>query len=385
MTTPTRPGGGLPAATGSILERRDGSAVLRLRGDVAIPTARAIYDRVRAVARRRDVRSVVLDFAAVRRLDSAGVAVVSLAERVVTRNGKKFALENVDDRHRAALELVDPDSLRPIEPVEEQRWLERFGELVLTAGAGIAAAADLVADTARELARVVARKARLPAGALATQVVRMGTDAIFIVALMSFLLGTSLAFQSAVQLEKLGAGVYTADLIGVSFVREFGPVITAIIMTGRTGAAIAAELGTMRVRSEIDALTVMGVSPVRYLIVPRITSITFVQPALSLMAMFVGVAGAMLVSSLMLELGPQAFWNRMVMRLDLWDFAHGLGKALAFAWIIGFTGSVLGLRARADANSVGSATTRTVVISVFLIVLVDAIFATSASLLEANR
>ena len=384
MTTPTRPGG-QPAAHGSTIERRDGSAVLRLRGDVAIPTARAIYDRVRAVARRRDVRSVVLDFAAVQRLDSAGVAVVSLAERVVTRGGKKFALENVGERHRAALELVDPDDLRPIERVDQPGWLERFGETLLAGAAGVAAAADLVADTMRELGCVIARKARLPAGALATQIVKMGSDAIFIVGLMSFLLGTSLAFQSAVQLEKLGAGVFTADLIGVSFVREFGPVITAIIMTGRTGAAIAAELGTMRVRSEIDALTVMGVSPVRYLIVPRITSITLVQPALSLMAMFVGIAGAMVVTSLMLDLGPEAFWSRMVQRLDMWDFAHGLGKALAFAWIIGFTGSVLGLRARADADAVGAATTRTVVISVFLIVMVDAIFATSASLLEAQK
>jgi phospholipid/cholesterol/gamma-HCH transport system permease protein len=101
--------------------------------------------------------------------------------------------------------------------------------------------------------------------------------------------------------------------------------------------------------------------------------------------MFVGVAGAMLVTSVMLDLGPEAFWSRMVQRLTLWDFAHGLGKALAFAWIIGFTGSVLGLRARADADAVGAATTRTVVISVFLIVLVDAIFATSASIMETQK
>jgi phospholipid/cholesterol/gamma-HCH transport system permease protein len=370
--------------TTAIERRADGVVVIHLRGDVAIPTARAISGQLRAIVRRKDVRGVVLDFAAARRLDSAGVALVSLAERTLTRDGKTFRLENLDERHRAALELVDRDDYRPIERVEPPPVLERFGATILAGADGIRAAARLVAETGRELGRVIARRARFPAGALAEQAVKMGNDAIFIVALMSFLLGTSIAFQTAVQLQKLGAGIYVADLIGVTFVREFGPLITAIILTGRTGAAIAAELGTMRVRSEIDALAAMGVSPVRYLIAPRITAITLVQPALSLMAMFVGIAGGMLVASIQLDLAPQAFWNRTVLRLELWDFAHGLGKALAFAWVIGFTGSVMGLRARADASSVGSVTTRTVVTSVFLVILVDAIFSTVASLMETS-
>jgi phospholipid/cholesterol/gamma-HCH transport system permease protein len=204
----------------------------------------------------------------------------------------------------------------------------------------------------------------------------MGVDGVFIVGLLSFLLGTTTAFQGATQLQRFGAGVFVADMIGLSMVRELAPLMTAVILTGRTGAAIAAELGTMRVRSEVDALTAMGVNPVRFLVVPRLIAITFVVPALTLMAMFVGMFGGMLVATLTLDMPAVTFWQRMVERLDLLDFVHGLGKSLVFAWIIGLAGCHLGLRAGKDAGSVGSATTRTVVSSIFFIIIVDAIVAT---------
>jgi phospholipid/cholesterol/gamma-HCH transport system permease protein len=165
-------------------------------------------------------------------------------------------------------------------------------------------------------------------------------------------------------------------MIGMSMVRELVPLMTAVIVTGRTGAAIAAELGTMRVRSEIDALATMGISPVRFLIVPRIAAITVVGPALTLIGIFVGILGGMLVAALTLDMPAVTFWSRVVYRVTLLDFVHGLGKSLVFAWIIGLVGSHLGMRASGDASSVGSATTRTVVVSIFLIIVVDAVFAT---------
>jgi phospholipid/cholesterol/gamma-HCH transport system permease protein len=166
----------------------------------------------------------------------------------------------------------------------------------------------------------------------------------------------------------------------LSMIREFGPMMTAIIVTGRTGAAIAAELGTMRVGSEIDALEAMGVSPTRFLLLPRLAALTFVQPALSLISMFVGIAGGMLVTALVIHVPPAVFWDRIVERCDIMDFVHGLGKSVLFAWIIGLAGCHLGMRATADATSVGAATTRTVVVSVFFIIMVDAVIATISSL-----
>jgi phospholipid/cholesterol/gamma-HCH transport system permease protein len=160
------------------------------------------------------------------------------------------------------------------------------------------------------------------------------------------------------------------------------PLMTAVIITGRTGAAIAAELGTMQVRSEIDALATMGINPVRFLIVPRILAITVIGPALTLIGIFIGILGGMLVAAVTLDLPAVAFWARIVERVTLLDFVHGLGKSLVFAWIIGLAGSHLGMRARGDASSVGAATTRTVVASVFCIILVDAVFATISTLLR---
>src|SRR6185436_9154913 len=147
-----------------------------------------------------------------------------------------------------------------------------------------------------------------------------------------------------------------------------------------TGAAIAAELGTMQVRSEIDALTAMGISPVRFLIAPRILAIAMIGPALTLIGIFVGILVGMLVASLTLDMPAVTFWGRVVARVTLLDFVHGVGKSLVFAGIIGFTGSHLGMRASGDASSVGAATTRTVVVSIFFIIVVDAVFATAISL-----
>jgi phospholipid/cholesterol/gamma-HCH transport system permease protein len=138
----------------------------------------------------------------------------------------------------------------------------------------------------------------------------------------------------------------------------------------------------MRVRSEIDAMQTMGIDPVRFLVVPRLLAITLVVPALALLAMFIGSVGGMLVARITLELPPGLFWARMVDRLALDDFTHGLGKSFVFAWIIGLAGAHLGMRARGDAGSVGAATTRTVVVSIFFIIVVDAVFATVSTILR---
>ncbi len=364
------------------VDRKTRTATVALRGDLVIPTAQAMYGQLRGLARRRDVRGVVVDFAEAGRVDSSGIAVVTLVQRMMARSGKRLDLTGLGEAHRAALELVkhagpvapEPDDVVP------SGLAERVGASVLgyvEAGRELIA---LVIDIGRQAWQVATRKKALPKGALVEQISRMGADALPIVALLGGLLGTTLAFQGVVLLHRFGAGQFVADMIGLSMVREFGPMMTAIILTGRTGAAIAAELGTMRVGSEIDALATMGVSPTRFLLLPRLAALTFVQPALSLFATFVGIAGGMLVAALAIHVPAGVFWDRVVDRVTLMDFCHGIGKSVAFAWIIGLTASHLGMRTTADATSVGAATTRTVVVSVFFIILVDALIATVASL-----
>jgi phospholipid/cholesterol/gamma-HCH transport system permease protein len=362
-----------PATT---VERDGRRAVVHLRGELTNPVVRDLYATLRATAKRRDVQTLVLDFSAADRMDSSAVAAIALIGKQLEHTGRKLELSSLHDQHRAALELLPEHPGEPTPPPPAPGVLEWLGEHTLGLGAGIAVLAGLISDSARQLAQVMARKARLPAGALRHHVETMGVQAIFIVGLLSFLTGMTMAFQGALQLQRFGAGVFVADLIGMSMVRELVPLMTAVIVTGRTGAAIAAELGTMQVRSEIDALATMGISPVRFLVVPRIVAITLTGPALTLIGIFVGILGGMLVAAVTLDMPPVTFWSRVVDRVTLFDFAHGIGKSVVFAWIIGFTGCHLGMRARGDAGSVGTATTRTVVTSVFFIIVVDAIFAT---------
>ncbi len=359
------------------LDRKTRTATVRVRGDIIIPTAAQLYGQLRGVARRRDIKTVIVDFAEAGRLDSSGVAVVSLGARLMERGGKRFDVAHLSELHRAALDLTPARDAPALTPdADESGWIARFGEALVEYWKAAGEFFALLADTGRQLFQVVIGKKRLPKGSVVYQTATMGVGAVGIVGMLGMLLGMTLAFQAVVQLRQFGAGVYAADMIGVAMVREFGPMMTAIILTGRTGAAIAAELGTMRVRDEIDALSAMGVSPTRFLLLPRLISLTLVQPALTLMSMFLGIAGGLLVMALALHMPVSVSWDRVVARVTLGDFAHGIGKSVAFAWIIGFTGSHFGMRADGDASSVGAATTRTVVVSIFFIILVDAIFST---------
>lgn len=361
------------------IDARKRTATVRLRGDVVIPTASKLYDQLRSVARRRDVKAVVVDFTDAGRIDTSGLAVVALGAQLMARGGKAFDLAHLGDHHRAALELLPPREPAAGAPAAEDAQpglVERLGGSLIGYAAAAGAFRALVVDVVAQAAQVATRRKRLPAGALLQQASVMGVDALGIVGLLAVLLGTTLGFQALVLLQRFGAGVFAADMIGLSMVREFGPMMTAIILTGRSGAAIAAELGTMRVRSELDALAAMGISPTRFLLLPRLLALTWVQPALSLIAMFLGILGGMAVASLAMHIPPTVFWTRVIERVTFGDFVHGMTKSVIFAWIIGFTGCHFGMRTSGDATSVGAATTRTVVVGVFFIILVDAIAAT---------
>ena len=365
-------------APGTSIERNGRQAIVHVRGDVVVGTARKLHATLRALQRRRDVREVVVDFSDAGRLDSAGVAVIQLAKKGLGRR-RTFQLTGLDERKQAAFELAPP-ATKPRKAADEATFLERVGDKILETGASLRELGRLLLETLHQASKVVMRRAKLPSGSVGGHIITMGADAVFIVGLLSFLLGMTIAFQGIVQLNKFGAGVFVGDMVGMSMVREFGPMMTAIVLTGRTGAAIAAELGTMKVGAEIDALTAMGVSPVRFLVVPRLAALTFIGPALTLMSMFIGMAGGMLVSAMTLDMSPGTFWDRVVGRVGLNDFAQGIGKSFVFAWIIGLAGAHLGMRASGDASSVGNATTRAVVVSIFCIIVFDAVFATVLAL-----
>jgi phospholipid/cholesterol/gamma-HCH transport system permease protein len=358
------------------IERSGDTAIVHVHGDVVVATARGFYEQVRTVVRARGVKKIELDFADAGRVDSAGAAVVTLASRQADRDGKQLELAGLGGQHQAVLvcELAPPIGAAP-----RLGLLERIGDRALDGLGGVRAFGRMCGQVVREALAVLVRRHKLPQGAVVEQLELMGTQALFIVGLLAVLLGMTTAFQGAVQLRSLGAGPFVADFVGVSMVRELAPFLTAILIAGRTGAAIAAELATMRLRSEVDALQVMGIEPVRFLILPRLIAIAIAGPALAFYAMFMSVMGGMVVASYTASLSMRAFWHRVVGIVELGDFAHGLSKSLAFALVIGLVACHMGLRARRDASSVGSAATRTVVMCVFLVIVVDTVFVTLAT------
>jgi phospholipid/cholesterol/gamma-HCH transport system permease protein len=231
---------------------------------------------------------------------------------------------------------------------------------------------------AGELVLSVGRAVRRPASAnlreLPDLVARAGTDGTAIVLILNFLVGFVMAFQSTRPLEQYGANLFVADIVGISVTRELAPLMTAVIIAGRSGAAFAAELGTMRVSEEIDALRTMGISPVGHLVLPRILALAIVAPVLTLFGDVIGVFGGAVVGASALDVTPRAYLAELRLVLLSSDVWTGLVKSVAFGALIAFIGCYQGLSARGAASGVGRSTTTTVVACLFTIVIVDTLF-----------
>ena len=209
-----------------------------------------------------------------------------------------------------------------------------------------------------------------------------GVDALPIVALLSFLLGVVVAYQGADQLRRYGANIFVADLVGVSMLREFAPLITAIIIAGRSGSAYAAQIGTMAVTEEIDAMRTLGIAPFEMLVLPKLVALAIALPLLTVFADVAGVLGGMLMARAQLDVGYAEFLARFVKAVGLSTYGVGLAKAPVFAVVIVSIGCFQGFRTRGGADSVGRQTTRSVVQAIFLVIVADALFSIAFSALD---
>lgn len=201
-----------------------------------------------------------------------------------------------------------------------------------------------------------------------------GPLALPIVTLIAFLVGFTLAFIGAVQLQMFGASIYVANLVGLTMVREMGPMMAAIIMAGRTGAAYAAQLGTMQVNEEIDALQTMGLNPFDFLVLPRMTALVIMMPMLAVWADFVGILGGFVIGVFSLDISPALYYQQTAKAITVNHFLVGIIKSVFFGYIVAFCGCLKGMTCGRSADAVGKATTSAVVTSIVFIVIADAIF-----------
>lgn len=247
---------------------------------------------------------------------------------------------------------------------QAQNLLRQFGDMVAFIG-----------ETALAFGRVVRARAKFRRSDLLLLMQECGAQALPIVSLISVLVGLILAFVGAVQLRQFGAQIFVADLVGIAMAREMGALMTAIIMAGRTGAAFAAQLGTMEVNEEIDALKTLGFSPIDFLVTPRMLALIAMMPILSLYADLLGIVGGGIVGVTMLDIPLVQYVNETRHALSITDFAVGLVKSVVFGVLIALAGCLRGMQCGRSASAVGAAATSAVVTAIVFVVVADGFFA----------
>jgi phospholipid/cholesterol/gamma-HCH transport system permease protein len=259
--------------------------------------------------------------------------------------------------------------------------LERLGRVTLELFGMVTAFLEFTGFTVLSLVRFCTGRARFRPADFWMTLQQCGAEALPIVALISFLIGLILAFVGNVQLTHFGANLYVADLVGIAMVREMGVVMTAIIMSGRTGAAFAAHIGSMKANEEIDALRTFGFNPFDFLVLPRLLALVLMMPLLTIYADIIGIFGGMVVGSFV-GIPPELYWSETLAAVDMTNSSLGVIKSVFFGATIAMSGCMMGMQAGKSSAAVGAATTQAVVTSITAIVVLDSAFAAIFTLLE---
>jgi len=330
---------------------------------------------------------VITDGARIEALDTAGAWVLQKLLLRLRDEGTVVTLRGLRPEFAKLLEVVAQHAADPADrpaPAKRQSLtaLERIGRSAEAAFEQTVALLGFVGESAVALAGCVAHPARFRWRPILYNIRSAGFDALPIVGLLSFLLGIVVAYQGADQLRQYGANIFVADLVGLSMLREFAPLITAIIIAGRSGSAYAAQIGTMAVTEEIDAMRTIGIAPLDLLVLPKIIALVIALPLLTVFADVLGVFGGMIMAQAQLGVGFGEFLDRFVKAVGVTAFVVGIGKAPVFAVIIAVVGCFQGFRTKGGAESVGRQTTRSVVQSIFLVIVADALFSIVFSALD---
>ena len=347
---------------------------IEIAGELRLRDAATIWTALRAAVAGPG-RRLDLDVAAATVIDGAVMALLVEVRAGLLAHGVRSEIVGADDAMKRVVHLYRGDEPPPHEAYSSREGaLARLGGVLERRGRSgrqlVAFAGDIVAAVGSLLRHPRLARWR----SLSSLVERAGTDGLPIVVLLDFLVGFVIAYQSTPELRLFGANIYVADVVGVSLTRELVPLMTAIIIAGRSGAAYAAELGTMRVSEEIDALRTMGCPPVPFLVLPRILALAIAAPILTLIGDVVGVLGGLIVATQSLDVSAGGYFAKLadaVVPSDVWT---GLLKSVVFAIAIAIIGCRQGLAARGAAAGVGRGTTTTVVHCLFAIVLLDTLF-----------
>ena len=340
------------------------------------------------IAGRRLIPPItVVDCQHLMALDTAGAWTLNNLLQNLRQDGVALSTPGLRPEFKKLLELVaqhvkETAAKSAPATVLPPGWLSRTGQssmLALNQGLDLL---GFVGEAATALAKSLAQPRLIRWRPVLFNIRTAGFDALPIVGLLSFLLGIVVAYQGADQLRQYGANIFVADLVGLSMLREFAPLMTAIIIAGRSGSAYAAQIGTMAVTEEIDAMRTIGIAPMELLVLPKVVALVIVMPLLTVFADVLGVLGGMIMASVQLGVGYGEFLDRLSKAVSVSSYMIGVGKAPVFAVIIAVVGCFQGFRTQGGADSVGRQTTRSVVQSIFLVIVADALFSIAFSVLD---
>lgn len=358
-------------------QSRGDELIVTLSGRLGIHCPDPLLSDLRARVARRKPATLTLDLAGVEYLDSAGALGLGLVEKEAAEAGIAVRSRGLSQSAERIKEMIAEHSAitHNYPPKPKVSALEQIGAAIFRLGDDMYIAFSFIGDLFLALVDSLRHPRRVRWGDILHYMETVGVDGLPIVGLISFLMGLIMAFMSSLQLQQFGASIYVASLVGIAMVRELGPIFTAILVAGRSGSGFAAEIGTMVVNEEVDALVAMGYNPYQFLALPKIIAAVLMVPLLTIFADVAAIIGGMIIGVSVLDLTVYGYVEQTIDSISIYGLVTSLVKSAVFGLLIATVGCQRGFRVSGGAMEVGAATTRAVVSSIFLIILTDSIFA----------
>lgn len=362
----------------NLVASKEGTVGIQLIGRIDRNSAGPLMKKLFAEIKTQAPKKVMVDLNRVSYFDDFGALVLFELRSFLGNKKIDFGLIQPPPKAGAILNLTNFDNPQLCAPLTRPRrpnLVVRLGEAVMQEAYNVRFLVSFLGSVVLCMLHIIRHPRSLRTGDTVTLMQKTGVDALPIVGLISFLLGLIIAFVSSLQLDQFGLTLFVASLVALAMVSELGPIMTAIVVAGRSGSAFAAEIGTMRISDEVDALFTMGISPTLFLVVPRIIAAMVVVPLLTMFADVFAILGGMTISVTLFDQTISTYVTETINALSFFEFVWGLMKSVVFAALIAWIGCLRGFQVRGGAAGVGNAATSAVVSGIFLIILFDSIFA----------
>jgi len=355
-----------------VLQNKEQKLSLRISGHLSAKTAGGIWKEAEELLEKRQPSQLLLDAAPLDYCDMTGVCFLMELKNCQDSSGGTFQVEGLQPEIKSLFDVVSERNTKDAvkEEVPNVHFIEAFGRTVAVFLSDLYDQVAFAGEVLNYMVKSLCRPQSIRWKDVWLFIEKAGADAVFLVMMMGFLIGAIMAFQSALPLKQMGSDVFVANVVAFAILRELGPLITGIILAGRTGSAIAAEIGTMKINEEINALTTMGFEPVRFLVVSRILGILFLAPLLTVICDFFGMVGGAVVFQ-SLGYSVSTYLNQIISVVTLRDIFGGLIKAFPFGMAVASIGCLRGLQTKTGASAVGASATSSVVTGMVMIIILD--------------